>query len=130
MCMKVKTESASTITLGGIVYELTSEPSHGIVRAMRKMQKDLSFDLVKKHRAAFTAGVKVEDALNKIFEDDPREVAAFAEMNEEFLLIGTISVATNKLWTNDALDLCTDREVKEAFEKCKEFLGGDVTAFL
>lgn len=120
----------SSVIMNGVVYDLTNEPSHGVVRGVRKMQKEISIGLIKNHRAKFTSSTNVEEALQQIFDENPTEVATFTDANEEFSIVGTISLATNMLWTPDSLGVISNKEVTAAFEKCKEVLGGDVTTFL
>lgn len=128
--VKAQAESMSEITLNGVNYELTNTPSHGVVRGVKKIQKDISINLIKKYRQKFTADTPVEDAMQQIFDEDPAEVANFTDATEEFTLIGTISLATNKIWTSDMLGVCSEQEVNAAYEKCKVMLGGDVQSFL
>jgi len=133
--MKSKTqknsdESPMGVVLGGVTYDVSDKPSHGVVRGVRKLQKEITIGLIKKHRDKFTKEMKVEEAMQKIFEEDPEEFANFTDANDEFIIAGTISLATNKLWTFDALAACYEEEIESALEKCKEKLGGDVTTFL
>jgi hypothetical protein len=125
-----ETESMSSVIMNGVAYELTNEPSHGVVRGVKKMQKEISIGLIKNHRKKFTSDTSVENALQQIFDEDPSEVANFTDANEEFVIIGTISLATNTLWTTDMLGAVPEKEVMAAFEKCKTVLGGEVTTFL
>lgn len=128
--VKAQAESMSSIVLNGVTYELTNEPSHGVVRGVRKLQKDISVSLIKKYRNKFSSDVPIEEAMQQIFDEDPLEISNFTDANEEFIIAGTISLATNKIWTFDMIGACRDKEITAAFEKCKIMLDGDVTTFL
>lgn len=123
-------ESMSSVSLGGVLYEVSNEPLHGVIRYVKKMQKDVSVELIKKHRNIFTKETTVQEAMKIISEKDPIGFSEFNEDSEEYVTVATICLATNKKWTFDALDACSDKDVTAAFEKCKEVLGGDVTTFL
>lgn len=119
------------ITIAGKEYGLFDEPKHGVVREIKKMQEDISITFLKKHLSEIkNLNVNINEALTKIFQDDPSEMVAFNDVTKEFNALATISFATNTIWTSKKLENLTEKEFKETLKKCKEILGGDFTVFL
>lgn len=133
LCMPKKVEPASTgpsIVLNGIMYELSDNPSHGVIRAVKNMNKQLSVSLIKRHREMFSADTPVQDALQKIFEENPEEFSEYTDATEEFEILGMLSLATNKTWTSEGIAVVPEKDLKDALEKCKNILGGPIYSFL
>ena len=132
-CMVKKSEQTSTgssIVLNGVMYELSDNPSHGVIRAVKNMNKQLSIGLIREHREMFTNDTPVQEALQKIFEENPEEFSEYTDATEEFEILGTLSLATNKVWTSDGIAIIPEKELKVALEKCTEVLGGPIYSFL
>lgn len=132
MCMKKNVEKPTTasIEINGVLYELTNDPSHGVVRNVRKMQKKIALSIIGKYEGKFTPDIRLDEALQVIFKDNPEEIAEFSDASDEFMIIATISLATNKMWDSETLGMVSQTDVTAAFEKAKEVLGGDATTFL
>lgn len=119
------------ITIAKKEYGLFDEPSHGVVREIKKMQEDISITFLKKHLSEIkNLNVNINEALTKIFQDDPSEMVAFNDVTKEFNSLATISFATNTVWTSKKLENLPQREFKEILKKCTEIIGGDFTVFL
>lgn len=133
LCMPKKVEQASTgpsIVLNGIMYELSDNPSHGVIRLVKNMNKQLSISLIKRHREMFNTDTPVQDALQKIFEENPEEFSEYTDATEEFEMLGTLSLATNKVWTSEGIAIIPEKDLKEALTKCNDILGGPIYNFL
>ena len=120
----------SSIIVKGIAYELTDNPDHGIVRDVRKSNKEATNKFVRKYRKDLKPGMTVPEALQAIFDKHPEEIIEFDDVGEQCIVASTISLATNKVWSFDMIDAAPYKEIKAAFEKAKETLGGDATTFL
>ena len=134
-CMVKKSEpeqssTGSSVVLNGVMYELSDNPSHGVIRAVKNMNKQLSIGLIREHREMFTNDTPVQEALQKIFEENPEEFSEYTDATEEFEILGTLSLATNKVWTSDGIAIISEKELKTALEKCTEVLGGPIYSFL
>ena len=116
----------STIVICGISYELTNEPIHGVVRALRDRQKTITFDFLFTNKDLFEENPKMglDEAINLIATRRPSEMAKYSSQLEEFEGIGTLSLATGHLFTEDELFNLKEKEFKEIYDKCCEVLGG------
>lgn len=119
----------ATVTINNETYELTNEPYHGIVRKIRKIQKGMLIELLTRFKDELNDNMNIEDALNVIANKHPDEIIDYSEKEEDFILVTTISLATNKLWDIEDFDKIPIGEMDKIFNKCKEVLGGDVNRF-
>jgi uncharacterized protein YeeX (DUF496 family) len=117
------------VIINNETYELTDEPYHGIVRKVRKMQKAMLIDLLSRFKDELDDSMKIEDALAMIANKHPDEIIEYSEREEDFIVITTISLATNKMWTIEDFDTVPIGEMDKIFQQCKDILGGDVNRF-
>lgn len=117
------------IIINNETYELSDEPYHGIVRKVRKMQKAMLIDLLSRFKDELNDSMKIEDALAMIANKHPDEIIEYSEREEDFIIVTTISLATNKMWTIEDFDTVPIGEMDKIFQQCKDVLGGDVNRF-
>jgi len=118
-----------TISINNETYELTDEPYHGIVRKVRKMQKAMLIELLSRFKDELNDSMKIEDALAMIANKHPDEIIEYSEREEDFIVVTTISLATNKMWNIEDFDTVPIGEMDKIFQQCKDVLGGDVNRF-
>lgn len=124
-------ESIDTIVIAGKEYELFDEPSHGVVRAIKKMQREIVVTFINKHKEMVNNDrEKVNAALMKILDENPAELAAYEDINAEFESLATISFATNIVWSFKKLENLSEKDFKALLDKSTEIIGGDFTVFL
>jgi len=92
------------VIINNETYELTDEPYHGIVRKVRKMQKAMLIDFLSRFKDELDNNMKIEDALAMIANKHPDEIIEYSEREEDFIIVSTISLATNKMWTIEDFD--------------------------
>lgn len=117
------------VTINNETYELTDEPYHGIVRKVRKMQKAMLIDFLSRFKDELDDSMKIEDALAMIANKHPDEIIEYSEREEDFIIVTTISLATNKMWNIEDFDTVPIGEMDKIFQQCKDVLGGDVNRF-
>lgn len=117
------------VIINNETYELTDEPYHGIVRKVRKMQKGMLIELLSRFKDELNDSMKIEDALAMIANKHPDEIIEYSEREEDFIIVSTISLATNKMWTIEDFDTVPIGEMDKIFQQCKDVLGGDVNRF-
>jgi len=114
----------STVVICGKEYELTNEPIHGVVRALKDKQKSITFEFLFKNRDIMDEKMGVEKAVEVIAIQRPTVFAEYDSALADFDLIGTISLATGHLFTNEELYNAKEKELTAIYEKCCEVLGG------
>ena len=117
------------ISINNETYELSDEPYHGIVRKVRKMQKAMLIELLSRFKDELNDSMKIEDALAMIANKHPDEIIEYSEREEDFIVVTTISLATNKMWNIEDFDTVPIGEMDKIFQQCKDVLGGDVNRF-
>lgn len=117
------------VIINNETYELTDEPYHGIVRKVRKMQKGMLIELLSRFKDELNDSMKIEDALAMIANKHPDEIIEYSEREEDFIIVTTISLATNKMWDIEDFDTVPIGEMDKIFQQCKDVLGGDVNRF-
>jgi uncharacterized protein YeeX (DUF496 family) len=117
------------VIINNETYELTDEPYHGIVRKVRKMQKAMLIELLSRFKDELNDSMKIEDALAMIANKHPDEIIEYSEREEDFIVVTTISLATNKMWNIEDFDTVPIGEMDKIFQQCKDVLGGDVNRF-
>lgn len=120
------------VTINGKEYELTNEPVHGIVRDIRKKQKQLSVIFVMKYKDVIEGlGSKatVQEAMVKIAEYDPEGMSDFNDKMEEFIEISTISLATGKLWMPEDFYNIKEENFRNILLECQKAIGGGAANF-
>lgn len=117
------------VIINNETYELTDEPYHGIVRKVRKMQKGMLIELLSRFKDELNDSMKIEDALTMIANKHPDEIIEYSEREEDFIIVTTISLATNKMWNIEDFDTVPIGEMDKIFQQCKDVLGGDVNRF-
>lgn len=117
------------VIINNKTYELTDEPYHGIVRKVRKMQKAMLIELLSRFKDELNDSMKIEDALAMIANKHPDEIIEYSEREEDFIIVTTISLATNKMWNIEDFDTVPIGEMDKIFQQCKDVLGGDVNRF-
>jgi len=117
------------VIINNETYELTDEPYHGIVRKVRKMQKGMLIELLSRFKDELNDSMKIEDALAMIANKHPDEIIEYSEREEDFIIVTTISLATNKMWNIEDFDTVPIGEMDKIFQQCKDVLGGDVNRF-
>ena len=115
--------------------EFTDNPKHGVVRRLKTKRDEMiaellknCFDLVKSGKIKETQSV--EEAIEVVAREKPEVLMDFQCKYDEFNELATISLATNRIWTEKELDELSEKEFQELFEKSKEMLGGDAESFL
>jgi hypothetical protein len=114
----------STVVICGKEYELTNEPIHGIVRALTEKQKAITYEFLFKNKDMLNDKTEVSMAVKIIAETRPTAFAEYDNTLVNFELIGTLSLATNHLFTQDEIDSMKQKELMEVYETCKKALGG------
>jgi hypothetical protein len=119
------------ITINGKTYELTANPSHGAVRAVRHAQRSLMSELLKKYKdvVKFDPNQSIDSALTAILAYNPEELVNIKDRDEESNAIATISLAAGHLFSYEDLGSGSESEYWETFEQCKAVLGGDSNDF-
>lgn len=117
------------ISINNETYELSDEPYHGIVRKVRKMQKAMLIELLSRFKDELNDSMKIEDALAMIANKHPDEIIEYSEREEDFIVVTTISLATNKMWNIEDFDTVPIGKMDKIFQQCKDVLGGDVNRF-
>jgi len=121
-----------TIEINGKEYELTDNPTHGIVRDIKKFQKKLSMGFLLKYKdtiASFKPNTPIQEAMVQIAEIDPEGMAEYNEDMEDFFEISIISLATGKLWKREDFYNMKEKEFKSILDSCKEVVGSDAEGF-
>lgn len=118
-----------SVTINNEEYKLTSEPYHGVVREVRKMQRKMLVDFLNRFKNDLDGNMTIEDALAKVAEKHPGEFIEHSEVEEDFIVVSTISLATNKIWDIKDFDNIPFNEMDDIFQKCKDALGSDVNRF-
>lgn len=121
-----------TVTIKGKEYELTEEPTHGVVRDIRKKQKRTSIAFLLKYKDVLDAlgpNVSIQDAMIKVAEKDAEGMSDYNEKMEEFLEISIISLATGKVWTPEDFDDIKESEFNQILLTCRNAIGSDAAGF-
>ena len=117
------------VIINNETYELTDEPYHGIVHKVRKMQRAMLIDFLSRFKDELDDSMKIEDALAMIANKHPDEIIEYSEREEDFIIVATISLATNKMWSIEDFDNIPIGKMDKIFQQCKDVLGGDVNRF-
>ena len=119
------------IVINGEAFEPTNDPSHGIVRQLRRMQKNQTAELLNRYRGEmkFDPGETIDIAIQRVVVAHPEEMTNLAMRNEEFNLIATISMAIGKVIAFEDLETIKENELNQIFEECVKILGGDANHF-
>lgn len=119
----------SSIVVHKIAYELTKEPKHGVVRKIRKERQNS----IKEFLALFADGLNqnadIDKEIERLVKEHPSEAVEFGDIEAEFNVRSTISLAASHYFAEEDFDEMTEKEIQECYEKAKEVLGGDVNAF-
>ena len=125
-----------TATIEGEKFNLTDNPKHGIVKKIKNKQNQLIVIFFENHRDEVDEIVKkdkdasVDSIMQNLLVANPAEMVAYSETCEDLNIIATISLATNRLWTDDEINDMTSKDLKSTYEKCAKALGGGYTDFL
>jgi hypothetical protein len=114
----------STVVICGNSYELTNEPIHGVVRALKEKQKSITFEFLFKNKDIMDDKMTIDQAVEVIARQRPEVFSAYDNALQEFDLVGSISLATSHLFSDDELFNVKENELKEIYVKCCEALGG------
>ena len=116
----------STIVICGKEYELTDEPIHGIVRALKNRQKDITFKFLFDNKDLFEddKNMTIDKAVEVIATKRPSSMAEYSNSLEEFDRMGTLSLATGHLFKEDDVFNMKESEFQEIYKKCSEAIGG------
>jgi len=117
------------VVICGTKYELTKEPKHGVVRKIRLKEREVYKTIFSKFKDKINLNDEIDVAIMKIMRENPAEMIAYNELQEDNNLVNTISLATGNLFTVDDFDEMTEVELEEVFETCREFLEGDSKDF-
>ncbi len=119
----------TTVIINDKEYELTNEPTHGVVRKVRRKQKELMISLIEKHSDIIKPTMALDEAIGIILKEKPEDMREYTLETEEFESIATISLATGYMFTYKDFDDCSEKEFWNIYDKCVEVLGGNVTDF-
>jgi len=95
----------------------------GIVRKVRKMQKQCLLIFYPGSRMNVDNNMKIEDALAMIANKHPDEIIEYSEREEDSSLLLRLSLATNKMWNIEDFDTVPIGEMDKIFQQCKDVLG-------
>ena len=122
------------VIINNETYELSDEPYHGIVRKIRKMQKAMLIELLSRFKDELDDSMKIEDALVMIANKHPDEIIEYSEREEDFIIVTTISLATNKMWNIEDFDTVPigkwirfSNSVRCSWRRCEPFFRGYAT---
>jgi hypothetical protein len=121
-----------TVTIKGKEYELTDEPTHGVVRDIKKKQKRLSINFLMKYRQILDSlgqNVSIQDAMVKIAEHDPDGMSDYNEKMEDFLEVSIVSLAVGKVFVPDDFYDMKESEYNALITLCREHIGSDAAGF-
>lgn len=119
----------SEIVICDVKYELTNNPTHGVVRKIRKERQDMikTFLLLFKDEVDFNKDL--EEEIQNLMKKHPSEAIDFGYSEMDFKQRATISLALNKVFGEEDFDTLTEDQIGTIYDKCAETLGGDVDDF-
>ena len=123
-------------TINGEKYNLTDNPKHGVIKRIKSRQNQLIVVFFEKHKDEVDEIMKndmdasVDSIMQSILLTNPSEMTRYAETCEELNIIATISLATNRIWTDDELDELGEKDLKNIYDKCSKAIGGGYSDFL
>ena len=121
-----------TVNIKGKQYELTDEPTHGVVRDIRKKQKKMSIAFLMKYKGVLDTldkNVSIQDAMVKIAEADAEGMSDYNEKMEDFLEVSVISLAKGKVWLPEDFYDMKESEYESLMKTCREHIGSDAAGF-
>jgi hypothetical protein len=120
----------TSVVVNGVVYELTNEPIHGIVRAMKERQKQITIKFLSQNKEILpTDKMKIDDAMMLLVKERPMEMADYSSEIEELDRIGTISLATGHLFTEEDFFNVKESDLESVYDECSKALGGGMISF-
>ena len=138
----------ANIEISGQIYELGNEPTHGVIKKIKRKKQAFLVELLKNgnnetmikevsekvkdgntDKEELVQGIEKE-LLSKVMNENPELLTKLTEFNEDFEDIATISIATNHIFDSEDLDDLTESEFQTILEKCKKSIGGSASDFL
>lgn len=122
------------VTINGVNYTLTNEPTHGVVRLVQKGQSGIYTTLLSSFEEIVTGQVNgksmtIQEAIGIIMKKDPAAVREFSMNLAEHKQVAVISLATGKYFTVDDFDNMPEKEYKQIYDKCFGVIGGNMDDF-
>lgn len=125
-----------TIIINNEKYSLTNDPTHGVIKKIKNQQNQIIVSFFEKHKTEVDAIMKkkknssVDSIMETILIAHPSEMIAYAERCEDINVMATISLATNKLWSEEDIDNISGKELQTIYNKCSKVIGGNYADFL
>jgi len=127
---------AKTVTIEGEKCALTDNPKHGIIKKIKNKQNQLIVVFFEKHKEEVDKFMKknddasVDSIMQALLIANPSEMVNYSETCEDLDILATISLATNRLWSEDEINDLSEKDLKNIYDKCYNVLGGRYADFL
>lgn len=118
-----------SVKINGKEFELTDNPSHGIVKKVKKMRMEGVIKLISTHKELVPANVSVDQAIGIIGANDPEAYTDYTITDNDYNIIATISLACERIFTHEELDAVGDKDLYDIYVECARTLGGDANTF-